>query len=111
MNLIHAEIMKKIFNRHFEWAALSIGLLLMAVMNPYTDYASTWCLFENIGITFCPGEGLGHSIAFFVRGEYQNAVQANVMGPAALFIIISRILYRLNEIFFKGNNKSSEYNG
>jgi hypothetical protein len=103
--------MKRLFNRHFEWIALSIGLVLMAIMNPYTDYASTWCLFENVGINFCPGEGLGHSIAFFVRGEYASAMEANFMGPAALFIIISRILYRLKEIYFKGNDKSLEYNG
>lgn len=98
--------MKKLFNEHFEWVALSVGLLLMAVMNPYTDYEATWCLFENIGITFCPGEGLGHSIAFMVRGEYISSIEANIMGPFALIILISRIVYLINNTFFKRNKKS-----
>ncbi|NGP76468.1 DUF2752 domain-containing protein [Balneolaceae bacterium YR4-1] len=98
--------MKKLFNRHFEWGALSVGLLLMALMNPYTDYESSWCLFEKIGITFCPGEGLGHSIAFLARGEYMNSLEANIMGPFALIIISSRIIYLLNNKFFKRNKKS-----
>lgn len=107
MKLIYAKIMKKIVNRHFEWVALSLGLLLMAMMNPYTESGFTLCLFENIGITFCPGDGLGHSIAFLVRGEYASAMEANFMGPAAVLVIISRILYRLHDLFLKRNNKSS----
>ena len=103
--------MRKIFNRHFEWVALSLGLGLMAVMNPYTTSGFTLCLFENVGITFCPGEGLGHSIAFLVRGEYTSAIEANFMGPAAMVIIFARILYLLHDLFFKRNIKSSEYNG
>ena len=98
--------MKKLFNKHFEWLALSTGLLLMALMNPYTDYASTWCLFEKVGITFCPGEGLGHSIAFLARGDYQSAIKANVMGPFALVIIISRIFYIINDIYSKNLTKN-----
>lgn len=103
--------MKKLFNRHFEWVALTIGLLVMALMNPYIDNGPTLCLFETIGITYCPGDGLGHSIAFLTRGDFSNALEANIMGPAAFLILSSRILYQLNNIFLKGNNKSKEYNG
>ncbi len=105
------ESMKKIVNRHFEWLALSLGLVLMAVMNPYTESGFTLCLFENIGITFCPGEGLGHSIAFLVRGEYTSAIEANFMGPAAALIIVARILYLLHNLFFKRNINISDNNG
>lgn len=105
------ELMKKIVTRHFEWFALSLGLILMAIMNPYTESGFTLCLFENIGITFCPGEGLGHSIAFMVRGEYTSAIEANFLGPAAIVIIFARILYLLHDLLFKRNIKSTEYNG
>jgi len=79
------------FARHFEWAAMATALVLMALMNPYIDNGSSWCFFEMIGIPFCPGEGLGHSIAFTFRGDWSNALQANVAGPFAIIILVSRI--------------------
>ncbi|MDZ7714892.1 MAG: DUF2752 domain-containing protein [Balneolaceae bacterium] len=85
--------MKKIFNKHFEWLALSIGLILIASMNPYIDQGSSFCLLDIAGIPFCPGEGLGHSVAYLVRGDLSNALQANVFGPFAAFVILFRIGY------------------
>jgi hypothetical protein len=90
---------KKLFNQHFEWAAFTVGLLLLGLMNPYVDQGTSWCLFEWMGISFCPGEGLGHSIAFIFRGDLNNAMQANMIGPFALAILLSRIGYLINQIF------------
>ncbi len=87
-------LMKKIrntFNRHFEWAALATGLLLMALMNPYADQGASWCLLEWAGVPFCPGEGLGHSIAFIFRGDWHSAMRANVLGPFAILVLVGRI--------------------
>ncbi|HCI72364.1 MAG TPA: DUF2752 domain-containing protein, partial [Balneola sp.] len=53
--------MKKI-RPHIEWVAFMIGLILMATMDPMTK-GTSFCFFELLGISFCPGEGLGHSIA------------------------------------------------
>ena len=96
--------MKRLFNKHFEWIALSLGLILMATLNPYIDNGSSWCLFETAGITYCPGDGLGHSVAFFVRGDYLRAIEANIMGPVAILIISSRVLYLLHSIYLKRND-------
>lgn len=97
---------KHIFNNHFEWLALASGLLLMGLMNPYIDNGSSWCLFEWAGITFCPGEGLGHSIAFTFRGELSNALQANIMGPFAIIIIAGRIGALLKQNYVDNYNNN-----
>ncbi len=96
---------KQLFNRHFEWAALATGVLVMALMNPYIDSGQSWCLFERIGISFCPGEGLAHSIAFIFRGDFANAVQANILGPFALIVLLSRVCHLIRQnLYLKPSN-------
>lgn len=80
----------KFFKTHFEWMAFLLGLILMASMSP-TDTGLSFCLFERVGVSFCPGEGLGHSIAYLFRGEFNEALQANLMGPVAVVILSLRI--------------------
>lgn len=91
---------RQLFNRHFEWMALSAGVIVMALMNPYTTQGPGWCLFERIGIPFCPGDGLGHSIAFIFRGDLSSALEANILGPFALIVILMRITVLLKKIFY-----------
>lgn len=88
---------KRLFQRHFEWVALMGAVLVMALMNPYVDTGLSWCLFERAGVPFCPGEGLGHSIAFIFRGDFGNAFQANALGPFALIVLGGRILYLIKQ--------------
>lgn len=91
-------MMQRFFRYHFEWAALLTGLILMALLNPYVDTGSL-CLFELAGIENCPGEGLGHAIALTFRGSFREALQAHVMGPAAILILAGRILYLVRRAF------------
>lgn len=81
------------FRRHFEWTALLLGLIVIALMNPYVNQGPSFCFLEWIGIWYCPGDGLGHSIAYFVRGDVSNALQANLLGPFAIFILLARTGY------------------
>lgn len=81
----------KFFKKHFEWMAFFFGLLLMASMNP-GETGLSFCIFDRVGIPFCPGEGLGHSIAFIFRGEFKEALEANLMGPAAVVLLSARIV-------------------
>lgn len=86
---------KFVFKNYFEIAALSSGLILLAFMDPTLDYRYSWCLFEMVGIGFCPGEGLGHSIAYTFRAEIYNALEANMLGPLSVVILTGRIAYLL----------------
>lgn len=76
--------------KHIEWVAFLAGLIFMATLDPYSN-GIDFCLFDAIGLTFCPGEGLGHSIAFFFRGEIEHSLQANLMGPFAVAALSFRI--------------------
>ncbi|MEL7834645.1 DUF2752 domain-containing protein [Fodinibius sp. Rm-B-1B1-1] len=86
-------IIKHLHKNYFEVAAFSIGLILLAFMDPNTTTGPGLCLLENLGFQYCPGDGLGHSISFFFRGEFSNALQSNILGPFAVFIIGGRIIY------------------
>ena len=45
-----------------------------------------------MGITWCPGCGLGHSIAFLMHGDIKNSFHAHWIGMPALGIIVYRIV-------------------
>lgn len=94
--------LKYYFNNYFEIAAFSAGLLLLVFMDPAAANGPSFCLFEQLGITFCPGDGLGHSIAYTFEGEIGNALESNLLGPAAIVVIVSRIvsliLQKINHI-------------
>ena len=81
-----------LIKKHLEWSVFCLGLILLAFMSP--DNAGTsFCFFDWIGLSFCPGEGLGHSIAYTFRGDISSAMNAHFAGPAAVFILSSRIIY------------------
>jgi hypothetical protein len=105
MSKIGIDTLHYFCQKHLEWIAFTLGILAMVLMNPYADDQTSWCLFELFNISFCPGEGLGHSIAFIFRGEMENALRSNMLGPFALIIIINRIIYLVRTNVFNKNNK------
>lgn len=90
--------------KHIEWIVFSVGLIALALMNP-ENTGTSFCFFDFIGIGFCPGEGLGHSISYTFRGEWDAAIKAHFFGPFAVLILLLRILQIWINIF--KNNKSS----
>jgi len=100
--------LRKFMKIHFEWVVLAGGLFLLAIMSPY-DNGQSFCLIELAGYDFCPGKGLGHSIAFFFRGEFQNSFHAHFMGPPAILILSFRILFLLKQnLTYKKKKKDVE---
>jgi len=63
-------------------------------MNPTTDVHYSFCFFKFLGIKFCPGCGLGHSISFLFHGDLQRSFSAHPLGIFAVAIILHRI-YKL----------------
>ncbi|MDZ7680256.1 MAG: DUF2752 domain-containing protein [Fodinibius sp.] len=61
-------------------------------MDPATVSGPSLCLFDQLGFSYCPGEGLGHAIAYTFRGQFFNALQANMLGPLAIAILGGRII-------------------
>lgn len=88
-----------------EWMFWFGALGALAVMDPHSSGTSL-CLFEAVGIPFCPGHGLGHSIAFTFRGEWAQAFSAHPLGPLAILILGGRII----KLWIKAFNKSNTTN-
>lgn len=78
------------FFLHYEWIMLAGALITMALLNP-NENGQTLCLFEIAGITFCPGEGFGRSIALMVRGEWMESFAMHPLGIPGAGIILHRI--------------------
>ncbi|AMR34436.1 hypothetical protein A0256_05195 [Mucilaginibacter sp. PAMC 26640] len=69
-------------------------MVCLAFTNPANHSHFSLCPLKQIGITWCPGCGLGHSIAYFFHGDISRSFQAHWLGIPAVFIILYRI-YRL----------------
>jgi hypothetical protein len=72
------------------------ALILLAFMEPTCQHHSL-CPFNALGLGFCPGCGLGHSISYFFRGDFANSFQAH---PLGIFAVVM-LLYRSTSIFIK----------
>ena len=67
------------------------GLLLMAIMAPTNAHASL-CPFSALGLGFCPGCGLGHSVSYLARGDFQASFMAHPLGMFAVAVLLWRII-------------------
>ncbi|HRY99120.1 MAG TPA: DUF2752 domain-containing protein [Bacteroidales bacterium] len=68
-----------------------IALALMASMDPLHPHA-TLCPLGAMGVAWCPGCGLGHSIAWLFRAGPGRSFQEHWLGIPAIIIILSRII-------------------
>jgi hypothetical protein len=89
--------------RYFELAFWILALILLAVMPPTADPHYSVCLFKMLGINFCPGCGLGHSISFLFHGNIQASLSSHPLGIFAVIIILSRIFKLLQLHVFSKN--------
>ena len=87
----------KSFRKYFELTAWVIALILLAFMPPTTDAHYSFCFFKFIGIKYCPGCGLGHSISYLFHGNPKASFNAHPLGWFAVIIILARI-YKLSSL-------------
>jgi len=78
-----------------------LGLGFLLLINPYSEGHHTLCPFKNIGFEYCPGCGLGRSIALLYHGELVESLQTHPLGIPALIIILHRIVFLLYRPFSK----------
>lgn len=74
------------------------ALLLLYFTNPH-DHHFTLCPLENIGFAWCPGCGLGRSIALFLHGEISASFAMHGLGIPAFFVIVHRIYSLLKQTY------------
>ncbi|MEO6894277.1 MAG: DUF2752 domain-containing protein [Ginsengibacter sp.] len=98
----------KFIRRYFELAAWTIGLILMATMDPGTNAHYSFCFFKFLGINYCPGCGLGHSISYLFHGNLKESFEAHPLGIFALVVILGRI-YKLSSLHIFSPLKKYNY--
>lgn len=74
------------------------ALTYLACINPAAEHMSL-CVFHWLGITWCPGCGIGHSISYALHGDWTSAWQSHFMGIPAIAIICFRITQLLQQLF------------
>ncbi|ACU58148.1 hypothetical protein Cpin_0650 [Chitinophaga pinensis DSM 2588] len=77
---------------NFELFVWPTALILLYIMDPHNNNGPGFCVFKRIGVPWCPGCGLGHSISFLLHGEWKAAFQSHFLGPFALLILVYRTI-------------------
>lgn len=73
----------------------SVGLVAMGLMDPEGAQLVSLCPLDALGLSFCPGCGLGHAVAYLARGDLTASVQAHPLGLPAVLILsvhVARLL-------------------
>ena len=83
---------------HFEALFWIAAIILLATTDPTVEHAS-FCIAKNMGFKFCPGCGLGHSIAWLFRGEFVKSFQTHFFGIPAVIILLYRSFSLLKKDF------------
>ena len=83
------------------WVA---ALLLLATtstssLTAHQDFS--FCPLANLGITWCPGCGIGRSISLLLHGQLQESLSMHWFGIPALLILLYRIFILFKQLFIK----------
>src|SRR5579872_2807128 len=81
----------KLFPKYFELVFWVAALVSLAFTNPAGPIHFSLCPLRALGITWCPGCGLGHSISWIFHGNLINSWRAHWFGIPALGIILYRV--------------------
>jgi len=65
----------------------SVGLGVMAAMDPSGTHLIGLCPLDALGLSFCPGCGLGHAVAHLARGQLAASLRAHPLGLPAVLIL------------------------
>jgi hypothetical protein len=83
--------MKYTFKRkHLEAFFWILAIILLAFTNPEGSGHLSLCPLKNMGFNFCPGCGLGHSIAWLFKGEFTASFNCHPLGIPAVVVLLSR---------------------
>lgn len=76
--------------KHAELVFLLAACLLLYFMQTGETGASL-CLFSRIGISWCPGCGLGHSIHYALHAQFEASLNHHILGIPAILVILNRV--------------------
>lgn len=85
------------------------ALLILASINPDVQHLDL-CLFKRLGLSWCPGCGIGHAICFLLHGELEKSLLSHPLGIIALPILFFRIVILAKYEYNKYSGKFSSVN-
>lgn len=68
-----------------------VGLGAMATMDPEGVHVFSLCPLDAVGLSFCPGCGLGHAVAYLARGAVVESMYAHPLGIPAVLLIATHV--------------------
>jgi len=74
-----ATMMKHLNLELFVWVS---GLTYLALTDPGSGSHFSFCILERLGISWCPGCGLGRSISYIFHGDLSSSVVTHTHHPA-----------------------------
>jgi len=77
--------------RNFELIFWLTAILSLAIFNPAAEIHFSLCVFKLLGITWCPGCGIGHAISWLLHGNLSASFKAHWLGLPSLTVIFYRI--------------------
>lgn len=81
--------MRSLPHEAYVWPA---GLLAMATMDPTGAHLFSLCPLDALGLSFCPGCGLGHAVAHLARGELTASFHSHPLGGPAVLILLHHLI-------------------
>jgi hypothetical protein len=72
------------------------ALVFLAFSNP-AEHHYTLCPLDNLGISYCPGCGLGRSIGYFFRADLESSFLSHPLGIPAVILLIYRSVIILSK--------------
>lgn len=67
------------------------SLVYLAGIDPNATHMSL-CVFKWMGIAWCPGCGVGHSISYLLHGEWLSSWNAHWLGGLGLMVLLHRMM-------------------
>jgi len=89
----------KFLRTNFELIFWVAAIIALAVADPSIQSQYTLCPLKLMGITWCPGCGIGHAISWLLHGNLTNSWHAHWLGVPALGIISYRIFVLGRRLF------------
>ena len=85
-------MIKQFVSKNFELLFWITALIALAVADPNRPSHYTLCPLKLMGVSWCPGCGLGHSIASIFHGDIKTSFSQHWFGVPALSIILFRVV-------------------
>ncbi len=84
----------KYFMKHAESVFLIAALIWLFFMQPNEPEVSL-CFFRWLGIAWCPGCGIGHSIHYALHAQFETSVNHHILGIPAIVLMMYRVMQLL----------------